>query len=273
LSLLKFANAGPVVHTSADPIFTISGLSITNSTFYGWITAIIMLIALTIIAKRITVKPKGGIYQFIEAGVDYITNTVFSSFNDKDRAKKYVPYFVTLFFFLLINNWFGLIPGVGDSIVYKGQPLFRPFTGDLNATLGAGVVTMIYVYYSSLKEVGAKEYFKHFFVGSMKNPLFLFIGFLEMLLDLTRVISLSIRLFLNVAIGEIVIVIFAYLGGVLAPITAAPFYALEIFVGLLQSYIFVVLSVNYLAISINHSTEHDNLTDNNVPETIRLQTD
>jgi F-type H+-transporting ATPase subunit a len=232
-----------------------------------------MMVTLIIVALKVRVKTRGGLIQYVEAGVDFMTNVVSSSFEDKQRAKKYVPYFVTLFFFILVNNWMGLIPGVGESIVYNGQPLLRPFTGDINATFASGIITMIYVYTSSIREVGVKHYFKHFFVGNPLNPLYLFIGALEMLLDLTRVISLSIRLFLNVTIGEIVIVVFAYLGGVVAPITSAPFYAIEIFVGALQAYIFVVLSVNYLAISVNSSTVHEDLTEDSVPETMSLQTE
>ncbi len=262
-----------VIHTSADPIFNIGNLVITNSIFYGWIAAIIMMVTLITIAHKVTIKPKGGIIQFIEAGVEFITNVVDSSFEDKRRAKKYIPYFVTLFFFIVINNWLGLIPGVGESITYNSQPLFRPFTGDINATFGAGVITMLYVYISSVREAGVKQYFRHFFAGSPLNPLFFFIGLLEILLDLTRVISLSIRLFLNVTIGEIVIAVFAYLGGFIAPVTAAPFFAIELFVGALQAYIFVVLSVSYLAIAVNHATEHESLTDESVPETMSLQTD
>jgi F-type H+-transporting ATPase subunit a len=272
--LLKFASSsGPVVHTSSDPLFKLAGLTVSNSIFYGWICALIMIMLLIVVSKKMTIKPKGGIIQYIEAGVDFMTTAVESTFTDKARAKKYIPYFTTLFFFILINNWLGLIPGVGNSIVYNGQPLLRPFTGDINATFALGAITMIYVYISSVREAGVKEYFKHFFVGSPLNPLFLFIGTLEMLLDLTRVLSLSIRLFLNVTIGEIVIVVFAYLGGIVAPLTAAPFFALEIFVGALQAYIFVVLSVNYLAISVNHATDHEALTEDTVPETMGLQTE
>ena len=68
-------------------------------------------------------------------------------------------------------------------------------------------------------------------------------------------LSLSIRLFLNVTIGEAVIAVFAYLGHVAAPITAAPFTAIELFIGALQAYIFCILSVMYLAIAVNHATE------------------
>ena len=146
------------------------------------------------------------------------------AFENKKTAKKYTPYFVTIFFFILLNNWLGLLPIVGEGIKSNDYPLFRPFTADLSATLAMGIVTMIVVYVASIRESGGfKKYMRHFFVGSPKNPLFLIIGILEMITDLTRVISLSLRLFLNVAIGEIVIAVFSYLGHVLAPITALPF--------------------------------------------------
>ena len=218
-----------------------------------------------------TIKPKGGSIQFIEAGAEFITNTVESGFEDKARARKYGPYFVTLFFFLLINNWLGLLPGVGEAVTSHDYPLFRPFTGDFNGTFAAAVVTMGMVYTASIRESGGiRKYMNHFFVGSPLNPLYLLIGLLEMLTDLTRVFSLALRLFLNITIGEIVIAVFAFLGHFLAPLTAAPFTIIELFVGALQAFIFVILSIMYLAIAVNHATEHerDHLTEGESPETI-----
>ena len=134
-----------------------------------------------------------------------------------------------------------------------------------------GVVTMLMVYVCSIKESGGPlRYLRHFFVGNPLNPLYFFVGLLEMLTDLTRVISLSLRLFLNVTIGEILIAVFSYLGHIAAPITALPFTLLEIAIGALQAYIFVVLAVNYLAIAVNAAHEHgDDLTEGEVPETMR----
>lgn len=263
----RFADSGPTVFITPEPVFTIHGITITNSILYGWIASAVLLVTLIIVAKRMTIRPKGGFTQIVEVGTEFITNLVTSSFEDQERGKKYVPYFVTLFFFILFNNWFGLIPGVGEAVTGHGNPLLRPFTADFNGTLAAGMITMAVVYGSSLYEAGVKEYFKHFFVGPLKNPVYLLVGILEMFTDLTRVFSLSIRLFLNVAIGEIVIAVFAYLGHLAAPITAAPFTAIELFVGALQAYIFVILSVMYLAIAVNHATEA-HLTEDNLPETM-----
>jgi F-type H+-transporting ATPase subunit a len=243
--------------------------------FYGWICAIVLMIVLIFVARKMTIKPKRGFSQIIELGVSFITDLVESSFEEPERGLKYVPYFVTLFFFILFNNWLGLVPGVGEAISYHGEPLLRPFTGDLNATLAMGIITMGVVYVSSIRGAGFKKYMKHFFIGSILNPMYLVLGLIEMLTDLTRVISLSIRLFLNVTIGEIVIAVFSYLGGFLAPLTAAPFTIIELFVGALQAYIFVILSLMYLAIAVNHATAHDteDLTDEPVTETMRLQSD
>ncbi len=254
--------SGPSIHVAPTGVLNIGGLEITNSVLYGWICTTLIVALLIWAAKQVTVKPKGGIVQFIEAGADFITKVVVDGFDDKVRARKYVPFFVTLFFFLLITNWLGLIPGVGEAVNVNGSPLLRPFTADLNGTLAAGTFTMLFVYGASIRESGGIiKYLRHFFIGSPLNPLYFIIGILEIITDLTRVLSLSLRLFLNITIGEIVIAVFTYLGHFAAPLTALPFTLIELFVGALQAYIFTVLSLMYLAIAVNHSSahaEHDN---------------
>lgn len=264
------------INVAPQTDFTVLGLHVTNSMLLGWATCLISIVALAIIARRVTIKPKGGIVQYIEALVTFITDQVEGAFSDNTVGRKFVLFFVTIFFFALLNNWSELIPGVGDGITIYGHPLLRPATADLNLTLAMGLVTMIYVYAASIKEFGSPlKYIRHFFMGSPLNPLYLVIGLIEMVTDLTRALSLALRLFLNVTIGGIVIDVFAYLGGLLAPhsilspFTALAFTLLELGVGILQAYIFVILGVNYLAIAVNGAHEHDGLTEGDAPETIR----
>ena len=272
--ITKLADAGPSVHVAPAGVFNLGGLVITNSILYGWICTAAFTALLIYVARRVTVKPKGGIIQYIEAGAEFITGLVVNTFDDKERGRKYVPFFVTLFFFLLLSNWLGLIPGVGEAFHVGETPLLRPFTADLNGTLAVGIITMAVVYGASVRESGGFiKYMRHFFVGSPLNPLYFVIGLLEMITDLTRVLSLSLRLFLNVTIGEIVIAVFSYLGHVAAPLAAMPFTLVELFVGALQAYIFTVLSLMYLAIAVNHAHQpgHQDLTEERVPETMGLQ--
>jgi F-type H+-transporting ATPase subunit a len=270
----RFADSGPVVHVAPGTDFTLGGISITNSIFYGWIISVVLIIGLCWIARKVRVHPKGGIVQYVEALTSFVTDLVEGAFTNKAIGRKYVPFFVTLFFFILLHNWSGLIPGVGDGVQIHDHPLLRPMTADLDTTLAMGLVTMTIVYAASIKEVGGfGKYIRHFFMGSPLNPLYLVIGLIEMVTDLTRALSLALRLFLNMAIGEIVIAVFAYLGGLLAPasvlspITALPFTLLELGVGALQAYIFVILAVNYLAISVNSANAHD-LTEEEPAETM-----
>lgn len=261
----------PETHIAPQVIFHIGPVAITNSVLLGWIAVAVMILIFVGIARRMTIRPKGGLSQFIELITDFMTGTITDAFHEKERAAKYVPFFVTVFFFVLFNNLVGLIPGVGDSLTYHGAALFRPMTADFNTTLAMAVIMMGLVYASSVREVGLKAYFGHFFMGSLKNPLYLFIGLIEMITDATRVISLSLRLFLNVAIVEIIVVVFAWLGHVIAPLTAVPFYFLDMFDALLQAYIFVLLGAMYLAIAVNHVTEHHSekdLTEGPIPAKI-----
>ena len=269
--LTMLATSGPKVYIAPSPIGHFLGLTITNSMLYGWICLAVMIILFTWVAHHMSIKPRGGFVQYVEVVVEFITNTVETAFEDKSKARKYLPYFVTLFCFLLFNNLSGLVPFSNDAFTAHNMPLLRPMTGDLNTTLAAAVFTMGMVYVASIHETGSlRKYLRHFFIGSPLNPLYFVLGLLEMLSDITRVISLSLRLFLNIAIGEIIVAVFAYLGHMLAPVSAVAFYLIDGFDGALQAFIFTILAIMYLAIVVNQATEakHHGLTESVDPETI-----
>ncbi len=254
------ASDGPVIHIEPGELFKIGEVSITNSIFYGWIIAVITIIVMVTVAKMMTIRPRRGFIQFIEIAVEFIISMIANALGSREKAIKYAPYFATIFFYVLFNNWLGLLPGVGEAITLNGSPLLRPFTADLNGTLAAAVVTMILVQTFAIQESGFGRHIRHYFAGSLKNPATYLFGLFEVFTELTRVASLALRLFLNVVIGEIIIAVFVYLGSVVAPITAMPFVLLELGVGALQAYIFVMLSVSYLAVTIAHDhadAEHD----------------
>jgi F-type H+-transporting ATPase subunit a len=96
---------------------------------------------------------------------------------------------------------------------------------------------------------------RHYFGGSLKNPLTYLAGVYEIFGEFIRLFSLALRLFLNIAIGEIIIAVFSFLGKVAAPITALPFVMLELGVAVLQAYIFVMLSITYLSLAVKHGEE------------------
>jgi F-type H+-transporting ATPase subunit a len=268
--LSTFASSQPNVHIAPGTVLRIGSLNVTNSMLYGWVIILAMIVFFIWVARTVTVKPKSGVIQYIEYVAEFIIDTVQNAFDDPEIGRKFVPYFVTIFFFILFNNLSELIPISGDGFHVGKLPLFKPFTADLDATLAMGIVTMAMVYFYSIKLSGGfRKYVKHFFVGNPFNPLYFFIGILEMFSDAIRVVSLSLRLFLNVTIGEMIIVVFSWLGHFLAPLTALPFTLLELLVCFIQAYIFTLLGTMYLAIAVNaaHAHDHD-LTEDKEPETM-----
>lgn len=267
-ALLRFAaeEGGPAVHITPSELFEVGGITVTNSILYNIVTGILIVALCVWVARKMTIRPQRGIVQFFEIGTEFIANLIGSSLGSREKGYKYAPYFVTIFFFILFNNWLGLAPGVGEAFTMNGEPLFRPFTADLNGTLAAAVVSMIFVQTFAIKESGFVNHIKHYFTGSMKNPVTLLLGLFEMFSELTRIASLALRLFLVITIGEVIIAVFSYLGGFVAPLTALPFVFLEILVALLQAYIFVMLSVMYLAVAVKHGAEHEATTDEPLPE-------
>jgi F-type H+-transporting ATPase subunit a len=254
-----FANAaegakeGPHIAIAPEVLFKIGPFSITNSILYAWIAGIIIFAVLATIAKKVTVKAQKGPITLLELGASFVMTVAEGSLGSRVKAIKYAPVFTTIFFFVLLNNWMGLLPGVGPAIEYNGSPLLRPFTADLNGTLALAFCSIGLVQYLAVKEKGLKGHLLHYFSGNPKNPINVFVGVLE----ITRVVSLALRLFFNVLIGEILISIFTFLGKDASPLTVLIFIAMELFVGFVQSYIFTMLCLTYLGLATHHDDEHD----------------
>lgn len=253
------AEDGPHIAIAPETLFTVGGFPITNSMIYGWLSATLIFLLLLAGARRLKLNGTKGPAQILEVGTEFMIGVLATSLGSRERAVKYVPIFVSAFFFIMMNNWLGLFPGVGPAVEYNGNPLLRPFTADLNATLAMAVCGLIFVHAVAISDLGFKNYAKHFFPGNPLNPVTPLIGAFEIFTEFTRLLSLALRLFLNIGIGEVLIAVAADLGGPLASISALPFTLLEIFVGALQAYIFVVLCAAYLsAFSAHgdHKEEH-----------------
>lgn len=251
------ADSGPPVHIAPGGLFEWNGFTITNSMVFAWLCSLVLIILLSIVAKRMTISPKRGFTQIVEIGTDFIIKVLEGSLGSRQKALKYAPYFVTIFFFIALSNIFGLFPGVGEALTYEGTPVFRAFTADLNGTLATAVISMCMIQYFAIRESGFMKHLRHYFAGKLWNPLTYLIGLYEVFNELIRVFSLALRLFLNIAIGEIIIAVFSYLGKFAAPLTAFPFLFLELGVALLQAYIFVMLSITYLSLAIKHGHEEE----------------
>ena len=230
--------------------------------------------------KNLTVVP-GPTQNFFEAVVQGLYDLVESIVGTHMVARVF-SLLATLFIFILVSNWFALMPGVGsigwgqptDQGFNVTAPILRPTTADMNMTLAMAAVFMVFWLYWSISEVGVKNFLNHIFgvkgglTGLMAIaliPVFLFVGIIEVVSMAFRPMSLSLRLFGNVFAGETLLSTMITLGKDLklpAPIDTIlsisipiPFYFLEILVGLLQATVFMLLCSVYIQLSTSHDEE------------------
>lgn len=227
---------------SAEPIFHIGIFKITNSIIDTLLIDILIISLSFIIAKNIKIVP--GLFQnafesIVQAFYE-ITESV-----SQERAAKIFPFFMSFFLFILFLNWSALLPGVNSIGFFEGEkliPIIRSSTSDLNTTLGLSLVSVFATHILSVKTVGIKDYLSRYFSF---NPINLFIGVLEIISEITKIISLSFRLFGNIFAGEIVLLTISSMFAFLFPL---PFLALEIVVGLVQALVFSMLTMAFMAI-------------------------
>lgn len=266
--LSRFFAAGESgIHVSlkAEPVFQLGPLTVTNSIIYGIICAVIICSILIWSSRRIRVKSRKGFSQIIEVLVDYVINLLEGPLGGREKAIKYAPVFGTYFLFIIFTNLLALLPivGPGISVPYEGTdiPVFRPFTADLNATIAMSVIAIIMVQVLSVKAQGGKKHLQHYFTNKPLNPINFFIGILEVFGEFTRMLSLSLRLFLNTAVGEILIAVFTsmILANGRTPLAVIPIFMFEALVAGIQAYVFTILCATYLGLAIAHADDshHD----------------
>lgn len=256
------------VSISAETIATVAGFEITNSMFTGFLASLIFLVFIyKFKQKKLQTKRIGYFQNIVELLVETLYKLCKDVAGDK-RAKDFFPLIATAIFFILINNWFGLLPGVHTIGVsepihllqtpqaqaatnftametetegYHFIPILRASTADLNGTLALALISVVMTQYYGVKYLGF-GYFTKFF-NFKDGPIFTAVGFLELVSELSKIVSFAFRLFGNIFAGEVLLVVIAALVPLLAPV---PFLGLELFVGFIQALVFTMLTLVFI---------------------------
>ena len=243
-----------------EKLFNLGPIAFTNSMLLGVITAIFVLVLFGLAARASQLWPKSRFAFAIENLIDLIYSFMSDTFNDEKKARRHFPLLLGLLVFILVGNLSGLLPGI-DTIMYnsggKHVSLFRSWTTDLNSTLAMAVLSLATVHYYAIKEIGFRGYARHFFSGKLTNPLTWFIGVNEVFSEILRLITLSLRLFGVIYGGEALLGAITALAGNFGWATALPVILLEIFVSLIQAYLFMMLTASYIVMSTSHGSESE----------------
>ena len=257
----------------AEPIFHWQGFTVTNSLLNTWLVVLLVVIFSLFLKSRIKLVPR-GIQNVMEAAIEMLLDVFDSVTGSRQKTLKYFPFVLSFFVFILLNNWLGLLPGVGSIGFVEelhGEKLFIPFfrggTADLNTTLALATIGVVFSHIFSVMAIGAWKYINKFinFKALIEipkkvlreptilivNPIKVFVGFIEIIGEAAKVASLSFRLFGNIFAGEVLL---AAMAAILAFGLPIPFMFLEVIVGLIQAFIFSILILAY--ITMNTMEEH-----------------
>jgi F-type H+-transporting ATPase subunit a len=261
----------PDPHLAAPVLFHVFGLPITNSIIASWFTVIVLVLVSFFITRRIKIVPGR-----VQAAFEFLLGWIYDlcqGIAGEENGRRFFPVIATIFLFVVFNAWLSLIPGFG-SILFGHHELLRAANTDVNTPLAIALVSFVFVEYYGLKTLGLHYLRKFINIGQFfrsigqvlrgkvktgLSGLFsgfvdIFVGVLELLSELIRIVSFTFRLFGNMTAGEILILLVAFL----LPLASASWlvYGLEILIGFVQALIFSGLTLVFVTMAVtSHESE------------------
>jgi F-type H+-transporting ATPase subunit a len=285
-----------------EVLFNLGPVPITNSLITSWIAAAILVIVGVLVGKNFKRLPSGiqHIFEMVYELFNGMAEDAMGKF-----GRKFVPFVLTYFLLIITNNWVGLIPGVGSITAcmdeathtyvarslcehgsteeakpaegeahatavkatetgteakkeehhYVAAPLFRGGNADLNMTFALAIIAQVVIHASGIKTAGLRHHLHHF-----KNPM-------EIITEISKVLSFGFRLFGNVFAGEVMLAVMAgllvvitgrtqTLFGIPGGLIQTPFFLLELFVGFIQAFVFAMLIISFLSLFVKTDADH-----------------
>lgn len=255
------ANSDLTVNLPSTEIFNLGGLSVTNSMIATLAVSLILVIAALIIRRNIGVKPSKA-QVVLETLVNFMMDKMVDAFGSKERARKFFPLIFTIFIFLLVANQFSLMP-IFESIILKdsGTSIFRTPTSDYSLPIALAIVVLTLSHVLALAKSPLRHIGNFIKIGeftkikSIKELpmacLEFFLGLLDIVGEVAKLVSISTRLFGNMFAGAVVVTIISGLTVYTTYLVPIPFLVLGILSGFVQAFVFAMLSLLYISSTLN----------------------
>ena len=258
----------------AEVVFHPFGFPLTNSVIAAWVTIIFLVGFSYVVSRRLRLIPRRW-QALLEFALGALLNFCQSVAGEKN-GRRFFPVVATIFLFVAFNAWLCLLPGFGSILVTNAEGesvhLLRAANTDINTPLAIALMSFVFVEFFGLRTLGFRYLGKFVNVGQflaalrqlargkllaglnglLTGVINIFIGFVEALSELVRIVSFTLRLFGNMTAGEILLLIAMFL---IPFLFALPFYGLELLVGFVQALIFGGLTLIFLTVAVTSHEE------------------
>ena len=289
LSMIPFFNAPPPhVELAAEALLEHGPKWFTNGLLTTLIVDLIIILLAVFAVSRMKEIP-GAWQNIVEMMVEGMWNLTQSiAGHGSANSRKFFPWVITIFIFVLVSNYIGLLPGFGSIGIYHSPaeshaqaelskqlamvggeavavaaaaeegkpvlvPLFRSPSADLNMTLALALISVFMTQFFGVQALGMR-YFTKYFKNPFKDGMGAVVGIFELIAEISKIISFSFRLFGNVFAGEVVLLVMAFLVTFLLP---SIFYGLELFIGFIQALVFMLLTLAFFTMAtVSHDDHH-----------------
>ncbi len=241
---------------------------LTNTILSSWLTTVVLIALFFFSTRRMNPgKAPRGLQNLVEAVIGAMYDFV-ESVAGRETSRRFFPLIATIFLFVAVNAWMGLLP-IYPSLGFMQdgeivRHLLRPAGTDLNMPLALALISFVYVEFWGGRTLGWRYFGKFFRFGVLLRArgvggifqgfIDIFVGLIELLSEFIRIVSFTFRLFGNMTAGEILLLMTSFL---IPFVFSLPFYGLEILVGFIQALIFAGLTLVFVTIAVMPHEAHE----------------
>lgn len=239
----------------AKVLFHVGPVPISNSVLSAFLATFLFSVIILSIRSTFSIIPS-KIQTLFEAIFDYIDNQLTVAFGSKEDGRKFFPLITTLLLYIAVSNQLSILP-ILFQFTYDDKPLFRLATSDLSQTVALSLMVVGLSHFLALSMAPLKHIGNYIKLGSILKIrsykdigtviLDLFLGILDIIGELAKIMSLSCRLFGNLFAGDVMYAVIVSLSVFTSFVVPFPFIAISFFGGFVQAFVFMLLSMQFIS--------------------------
>lgn len=252
------------ISVPAHVVFHLGSIPVTNAVIAAYVSTLVLVVLALLVRYQMGLKPTRR-QAFVEFIFEYIDQQLLQAFGQKEQARKFFPLIMTLLLFIAVANQLSVFPLL-FQVIAEGKPVLRLATSDLSQTLTLGLLVVGLAHVLALSMAPFKHIGSYIRIGAIlkiRKPgdigsalIEVFLGLMDIIGELSKIVSISCRLFGNLFAGDVMVAVIISLSSFTQFIVPVPFIFLGIFSGFVQAFVFTLLSIQFISGLVNTAASH-----------------